>query len=357
MSDTTSSRRLMMTGGALALAAVCALGLRWWSVGSAMIETDDAYVRADIVTVAPRVAGMVVAVEVADNQSVRAGQVLVRIDDRDARLKVEQARGALASAQAQVAEQQARIANLDARTVQQRSAIAQADAALAARKADADLATRDARRQDTLARQQVTSDQLLQTAHAAARRTGAGEREARAALTAARDHLPVLATERMADLAELDMARGALQQAQAALNAALLDLERTIVRAPIAGQVGQRTVRVGHYADVGTPLMALVPAQSYVVANYKETQSARIRPGQSVSIAVEALDTVLKGHVDSFAPASGAQFALLPPDNATGNFTRIVQRLPLRITIDPGQPMAANLRPGMSVETSVDTRP
>lgn len=357
MTDQTQSRRLLLAGGAVALVAACALGLRWWSVGRAMIETDDAYVRADIVTVAPRVAGMVVAVEVADNQVVRAGQVLVRIDDRDARMKVEQARGALVSAQAQVAERQARIANLDARAVQQRSAIAQADAALAARDADAGLAALDARRQDTLARQQVTSDQLLQSAQAAARRTGAHVREARAALTAARDHLPVLATERVADLAELEMARGALQQARATLDAALLDLERTVVRAPIAGQVGQKTVRVGHYADVGTPLMALVPAQSYIVANYKETQSAYIRPGQSASIEVEALGAVLKGHVDSFAPASGAQFALLPPDNATGNFTKIVQRLPLRITIDPGQLQAAALRPGMSVETSVDTRP
>lgn len=353
--DTSPTRRSLMAGGALALVAACAFGWHWWAVSRFLIETDDAYVRADVVTIAPRVAGMIVAVTVADNQQVRAGEILARIDDRDARMKVEQAEGALASARADVAGGQARIANLDAQAVQQHSAIAQADATLAARDADAHLAALDDARQATLARQQVTSDQIAQTAQASARRTSASVKEARAALSGARAHLPVLATERQAALADLDKARGLLRQAQAVLAAARLDLERTVIRAPVAGQIGQRTARAGHYADVGTPLMAVVPTGAYIVANYKETQSARIRPGQKVAVHVDALDATLQGHVDSFAPASGAQFALLPPDNATGNFTKIVQRLPLRITIDPGQ--TGLLRPGMSVETSVDTQP
>jgi membrane fusion protein (multidrug efflux system) len=347
----------MICACTLALVATCALGLRWWNTGRFQIDTDDAYVRADVVTIAPRVAGMIAAVTVADDQHVRAGDVLAQIDDRDYRLKLDQAEGAVAQAQAEVVGKQARIAGLDAQVTEQGSVMAQAAAAFAARSAEADLAELDHQRQSVLARQQVTSTQALQTAQAHARASVANVAGARAAMAIARDHLPVLHGEVRAARADLDKARGSLRQAQATLAAARLDLERTVIRAPIAGQVGQRTVRVGHYADIGAPLMAVVPGGAYVVANYKETQSERILPGQAVEILVDALGgAVLRGHVDSFAPASGAEFALLPPDNATGNFTKIVQRLPLRIRIDPGQPYAARLRPGMSVETIVDTR-
>lgn len=158
-------------------------------------------------------------------------------------------------------------------------------------------------------------------------------------------------------VADRAKAEGVVQQARAALAAARLDLERTVIRAPVAGQVGQRVLRVGQYADVGMPLLALVPAAAYVVANYKEIHTDRIRPGQGVTVVVDALGgATLKGRVDSFAPASGAQFAVLPPDNATGNFTKIVQRIPLRIRFDSGQARLGDLRPGMSVETTVDTR-
>lgn len=352
-------RRPFVTGGcALALAAIGLAAIRWWTAGRFMIETDDAYVRADVVTIAPRVAGEVTEVAVADNQQVRAGEILARIDDRDYRMRVAQAEGAVAAAQAGTAGQQARIATCQAQATLQLSVIAREAAAVAAREADAHFADLEYQRQASLSRESLGSAQNLQAAEAAARRAAAGLKEARAALGAARALVPVLATEQDAAAADLDKARGALQQTQALLEAARLDLQRTVIRAPVAGQVGQRSVRAGQLADVGTPLLALVPARTYVIANYKETQTDLIRPGQPVRIVVDALGgATLRGHVDGFAPASGAQFALLPPDNATGNFTKIVQRMPLRIVVDQGQPRAAGLRPGMSVETIVDTRP
>ncbi|BAV64368.1 HlyD family secretion protein [Sphingobium cloacae] len=350
-------RRLLVAGCGLALVAAAGFGIHWWVKGRFLVETDNAYVRADVVTIAPRVAGVIAALAVADNQRVRAGDILARIDDRDYRMKVAEAEGALSAAQAAVVAQQARIANFDARKMRQRSLIAQDMAALAARDAEARLATLDYRRQSSLSRQEVTSAQMFETAQADSRKANANLAEARARASASRDMLSVLTTGRDEAVADLDKARAAVRQAQAALDAAQLDLERTVIRAPVSGQVGQRTARVGHYAETGAPLMAVVPATAYIVANYKETQTERVRPGQSVTIAVDAFGgATLKGHVDSFAPASGAQFALLPPDNATGNFTKIVQRMPLRIRIDPGQARAAMVRPGMSVETIVDTR-
>ncbi len=351
-----SRRQLVICGCGVAFIAACIFGVRWWTTGRFMIETDDAYVRADVVAIAPRVAGNVVAVAVADNQQVRAGDVLARIDDRDYRMRVAQAEGAVASAKANVEAQQARIATIGAQSKQQQSVIEQDSAAVTAREADAHFADLEYQRQSNLSRQKVGSTENLQSAEAVARKAAAGVAEARATLSASRAYLPVLVTQRDAASADFDKARGALRQAQAALDAALLDLERTVIRAPVDGQVGQRVVRAGQYADIGTPLMAIVPAGTYIIANYKETQTDRIHPGQSVEIVVDAFGgATIKGHVDGFAPASGAQFALLPPDNATGNFTKIVQRMPLRIVVDPGQPRAVELRPGMSVETTVYT--
>jgi len=344
-------------GGGFALIALAAFGLHWWIVGRYMIGTDNAYVRADVVTIAPRVAGYVAEVAVADNQRVRAGDILARIDDRACRARVALAEGAVAAARADVAAQEARIANLGAQARQQRSLIAGNAASVAASEADARRAGLDYRRQTLLARQQVTSAQNLETAEAGARRAAAGLAAAKAALAAQRDRLPVLATERRAAVADLDKARGTLMQARAALTLARIDLAYTVIRAPAAGLVGQRSLRVGQYAEVGTPLMAVVPNHAYVIANYKETQVDSVRPGQPVDIVVDAFGgAALRGHVDSFAPASGAQFALLPPDNATGNFTKIVQRIPVRIRVDAGQARAAALRPGMSVVTTIDTR-
>ena len=351
-----SRRQWLICGSVVAVLAGAGYGLHWWTTGRFLVTTDNAYVRADVVTIAPRVAGTIVAVAVTDDEWVDAGAILARIDARDYRMKVEQAKGAVQSAQGEIAVQQARIANLDARAVQQRSIIAGATADVAAHDADTVLADRDYARQRLLGRQQVTSDQIVETAEASARKARVQSLGSRDALAVARAQMPVLSTERRGAVAALDKARGALRQAQAALDVASLDLSRTVIRASTAGRIGQRSLRVGHYVEAGTPLMALVPAQSYVIANYKETQTHAIRVGQPVRIVVDALEgEALRGHVESLAPASGAQFALLPPDNATGNFTKIVQRMPLRIRIDPGQRSALALRPGMSLETSVDT--
>lgn len=350
-------RRLLIAGCGLVLVSAAAFGIHWWVKGRFLIETDNAYVRADVVTITPQVPGRIVAVAVADNQRVRAGDILARIDDRDYRIEVARAESALAAARADVAAGQARIANLGAQAGRQRNLIAQDAASLRARDADARLAALQYSRQASLARQQVTSAQMLETAEADNRKASAGHTEARAKLSAARDTLLVLATGRDEAVADLDKARAAVRQAEAALEYARLNLERTVIRAPAAGRIGQRTVRAGHHAEAGAPLMAVVPDATYVVANYKETQTGHIQPGQAVRIIVDAFGGgELRGHVDSFAPASGAQFALLPPDNATGNFTKIVQRMPLRIRIDAGQAGVAALRPGMSVETIVDTR-
>ncbi|EIZ81305.1 membrane fusion protein family auxiliary transport protein [Novosphingobium sp. Rr 2-17] len=350
-------RQLLIGGGGLALIVLLMFGLHWLTVGRYMVGTDNAYVRADVVTITPRVAGYVAEVLVADNQRVRAGDVLARIDDRDYSVKVVQAEGIVAAAQAEVAVREARIANLGAQSHQQRSLITGNVAGVTASEADARHAGLEYSRQVLLTRQEVTSAQNLETAEADAKKASAGLAVARASLAAQRDRLPVLATERQAAVADLDKARAALVQAQAALTLARNALGYTVLRAPTAGVVGQRSLRVGQYAEVGTPLLAIVPDDAYVIANYKETQVGPVHRGQPADIEVDAFGgLVLNGHVESFAPASGAQFALLPPDNATGNFTKIVQRMPVRIRVDPGQARAAELRPGMSVVTTIDTR-
>lgn len=342
--------------GALLLGAG-GFALHWWAVGRFMVDTDNAYVRADVLTVAPLVSGRLVEVMAADNQRVAAGRVLARIDDRDYRSRKDDAEAAVTAAQAEIAAQHARIANLQAQTRQQDSVIARSAAGLMATAADAHKADLEYRRQRLLARQDIASAQILEAAQADAGRSRANLSAARAALSAERQRVPILATEAEAAQADLAKAEAALRRARAALALAALQLDRTAIRAAIAGTVGQRTLRPGQYVEPGMPLLALVPDAVFIVANYKETQVDRVRPGQPVRIVVDALGSArFHGRVDSLAPASGAQFALLPPDNATGNFTKIVQRIPVRIRIDAGQPRLGELRPGMSVETEIDAR-
>ena len=351
-------RRPLLTAAiGLALLAVAALGVRWWTTARFLVETDNAYVRADVVTLSSRIAGIVSEVEVADNQWVKAGDLLARIDDRDYRMRVDQAEGAVAAAQAGITAAQARVASISAQTREQRSLVNASTAAVTAHDAEARFAQLAYHRQSTLQQQRITSTQDLQAAEAAARKSEAELAAARASLAATAAHQQVLAAERAAALAAVANAQATLRQAQAQLDAARLDLARTGLRAPVDGWIGERSVRTGQYADIGQPLLALVPAQVHVVANYKETQTQHMRPGQAVRIVIDAQPGVaLTGRLDSLAPASGAEFALLPPDNATGNFTKIVQRVPVRIRLDPDQPQVAELRPGMSVETTVDTR-
>lgn len=333
--------------GAGGLIALVALGGAWaWAhdegAGSSQ-TTDDAHVQADYSTVAPKVAGLVDRVLVEDNQQVRRGQVIAVIDDRDFRVAVSAAEAELKSAQA-------RVDGLRAALTRQSSLIAQAGAAVDADGAAIALSSANSRRYQDLASDGSASVQErqeslshLQSDEAARRRDVAGH-------MAAQQQRPMLA----ADVAE---AEAAVDRARAALDAARLALSYTKIVAPVDGVVGRRSVRVGNYVEVGTPLLAVVPLrEAYVEANFRETQMRRIRPGQVAMIRIDTLPGVeLKGHVESIAPASGVTFAAIAPENATGNFTKIVQRLSTRIVIDPGQRDAGALRVGMSVVPTVMT--
>lgn len=353
------TRRPAVIGAiALCLLAAGGAGIRWWTAGRFVVSTDNAYVRADIATISPRVTGYIVNVGVRDNQRVAKGDVLATLDDRDYRMRVARAEGAVAAAKAALDAQYAAIANLDAQGERQRSVIAATTADVQARQADHRQATLEYRRERALEHQQASDARHLEAADASATRTEAAVQAARATAEASRAYARVLTTERQRSSAALEEARGALLQAEASLALANLDLEHTVIRAPMGGTIGQRAARVGAYVGPGSPLMAIVPNEVYVIANYKEVQLEGVSPGQRVEVEVDALGGgVLKGRVESFAPASGAQFALLPPDNATGNFTKIVQRIPVRIAVDADQPTLSSLRPGMSVVAAINTRP
>lgn len=337
-------KKTLLVGLSLAaLTAASHYGERYWRVGRFEMSTDDAYVKADSTTIAPKVAGYIRAVLVGDNEPVKAGQVLARIDDRDFKVAVEQAEAGVAAAQAAIANKQAAL-------VAQDSAIEAARANVAADEANATFAEQDNKRYTDLAK---TGFGTVQNAQQAVSRQLA----ARAAVT--RDQAALTNATRQLDVlkAELGQAQANLLTAKAALDQARLNLSYTVIVAPVDGQVGARTLRTGQYVQAGTQLMSVVPIDAaYVVANFKETQLTEVRPGQKVEIEVDTFPgQVFTGRVDSLAPASGQEFALLPPDNATGNFTKVVQRIPVKITFDRG-PLDAVLRPGMSVVPTIDTR-
>ncbi|KGM35892.1 HlyD family secretion protein [Inquilinus limosus] len=356
---TRRGKALLLAAAAVAVSASgCAAGWHWWTVGRFLQETDDAYVRADVVTISPRVSGYVAAVMVGDNEPVQVGEVLLRIDDRDHRAERDKAQAAVDAADADVAADLAAIATIDAQLQQQRSAVAEARAAADGADAEAQRARRDFDRFLALADRQAASRQRLETAEADSRKADAALAKARAALEAEAGRVPVLTARRREAEAALERSRAQAGQARATLALAQNALDSTVIRAPTGGMVGQRTVRAGQYVEPGLPLLAVVPLDSaYVVANFKETQLRAMAPGQPANISVDAFGgTVLHGHVGSFSPASGAQFALLPPDNATGNFTKIVQRIPVKILIDRPAERSFGLRAGMSVVATVDTR-
>jgi len=327
-----------------ALAAGGHFGWRWWTEGRFIEATDNAYIESNITVVAPKVAGYVTEVAVADNQAVKAGDLLVRIDDADIRARIAQAEAKVAVARANVLSFDPRIALVGAN-------VAEAQATLAAAEAEVARAQVDLLRYQALKEQNVTSAQRLDTALADHRRAVAQRDRARAAIATQQGQTGVLQAARRE-------AEALVAEAEAALATIRVDLSNTVVRAPVAGTVGNRTVQTGQFARAGLQLMVLVPADAtYVVANFKETQLSRMRPGQPVKLSVDAFKQhPLQGRIESFAPASGAKFSLLPPENATGNFTKIVQRLPVRIRLDTEDPVARRLVPGLSVEVSVDTR-
>jgi len=336
-------RFLLPVGLVLAIVAVVTLGY-WWVVGRFIQSTDDAYLQADSVTVAPKVSGYVTDVYVGDNAAVKAGDPLVRLDSRQYRAALDQAKATVDARQADIERAQAGIQ-------QQRAAIEQARAQLQVAQVSAKHAEDEVRRYSPLAKTGAESGDQLSVLIS-------NRDQARATLAADKAALDQ-AQARIADLnAQIAQAQAQLEAAQASAKQSQLDLQDTLIRSSLDGRVGDRTVRVGQYAQPGTRLMTVVPVQSiYLTANFKETQIGRMRAGQPAKVHVDALpDADLHGVVDSFAPGTGSEFALLPPENATGNFTKIVQRVPVRIRIDTDEQTRKRLVPGLSVTVDVDTR-
>lgn len=307
-------------------------------------STDDAYVQADITLVAPQVSGKITQVLVEDNQFVQAGDLLAVIDDRDLRVAVD-------SAKAQVMSSRAAISSLHARLARQETDIRQARAVVDADEASLVLAQADLKRYRNLAADGSGTLQAQQQAETQLRIQQATREKDIAALQAARQQIDILN-------ADLQKAEAALAQAQAGLAAAELNLSYAGIAAPISGIIAQRSVRVGAYVDTGKSLLAIVPLDTiYILANYRETQLANVHPGQTVRISVDALPGItLNGSVDSLGPASGISLSPIAPHNASGNFTKIVQRLPVRIRLDPDQTATGQLRVGMSVQPTIDIR-
>lgn len=306
--------------------------------------TNDAYIQADSVTVAPKISGYVEKVFVSENQMVKAGDPLLAIDNRDYR-----AQAAQSIAQIDVAK--ANAAGVQAQILEQQAAITKGQADLNAARADAAFAQREVARYRPLAASGAeTREKLSDLQNQAA--------QAQAKVQAAQAEL-VSAERRIGSLqAQVKQAQAQGEGARAQLDAANTNVGATVVRASIDGKVGNKTVRQGQFVQAGTRLMSVVPVKDvYVEANFKETQLGLMRLGQPVHVAVDALpDVEIRGRIASIAPGTGAQFSILPPQNATGNFTKIVQRIPVRIAINPGPETRAMLVPGMSVEVTVDTR-
>ena len=338
-------RKMLLTGVALAtLAGAAWYGWDYWTVGQYLVSTDDAYVQADNTTIAPKVSGYLHEVLVGDNERVKAGQTVARIDDRDFEVALDQAKADVAAARAAITSKQAQL------EVQQ-AVINAAKATVEVAEATATFAAQENKRYTDLASTGYGSVQNAQQAQS---------RIAGAQAAIQRDNANLVSAVKQVDLlnAEIVQAEATLARAQALQNQAELNLSYTTITAPIDAVVGNRTLRTGQYVQAGTQLMSLVPASgAYVVANFKETQLTDVHQGQAVEIAVDMFPGQrVHGHVDSLAPASGQEFALLPPDNATGNFTKIVQRIPVKIALDGADNTVLTLRPGMSVIPTIETR-
>ncbi|KPA91302.1 multidrug resistance efflux pump [Pseudomonas asplenii] len=341
--NTSISRKPLLILAVL-LAGALLYGLWYLLLGGGPVQsTNDAYVNADYTLVAPKVAGFIGQVLVRDNQRVEAGQVLVRIDDQDYQADLAAARAGVASARAQ-------LANAAASLLRQQALIEQARAVVDSDQADVQFAAHEWQRYQHLAGQGAGTLQNAQQAETRQRTAAARLAEHRAALEATRKQTDVL-------LARRDTAQAAVQQAEARQARAELDLAHTVLVAPFDGVVGRRSVRQGAYVKPGDVLLAVVPVNAaYVVGNFLENQMTHVSPGQSVSITVDTFaDTPLTGQVESIAPATGVTFAAIAPENASGNFTKVVQRIPVKIVLDRGQPLLERLRPGMSVEARIDT--
>jgi membrane fusion protein (multidrug efflux system) len=340
------NRKLVFMGAASAmLLAASWLGYEYLTVGRFVVTTDDAYVRAYNTTLGAKVAGYVSEFLVEDNTRVRAGDVIARIDDGDYRLAAEAARG-------KIATQEATIARFDWQIDAQRATIEQMRAQLVSAQAAQKRMHSEFERQQALAGKEFATKQTLEQSIANRDQADASVQSAQAALDSAIASVDVLQAQKKEAARSLDELKTALAKAER-------DLSFTEIRAPVDGVVANRAAQVGDFAQTGQRIAALVPLSNvFIDANFKETQLARVRPGQAVSITVDALpDEKLGGVVTSVSPASGAVFSLLPPDNATGNFTKIVQRLAVRIQVPADVAERGALRPGMSVVAAVNTKP
>ena len=344
-SRVVSSRKIALLAGLPVLIGGGAwYGHDWWTTGRFLQSTDDAYVGGNVTTIAPHVGGFVSAILVADNQRVQAGQLLLRLDDRDYRAAFDHARAALAA-------RIAALSSLRAQQVLQQSTILASAADRSARIANAAFMRIDS---DRYARLALTNDGSRQNAEksAAARQVAdADVQSAEAGLSAARQKLNVLDTQ----IAE---AQADIAQAQSDLRTAGLNLGYTEIRSPVDGFVGNRAAQTGAYVTQGNYLLSVIPAQGlWVDANFKEDQLAHMAPGQAVIVSADvAPGQEFHGRVQSMAPGTGAVFSVIPPENATGNFTKIVQRVPVRIALDPVGSNFGRLRPGLSTYVTVDTR-
>jgi membrane fusion protein, multidrug efflux system len=332
----------LLVAGSVFIAAATAMAPDGWVPGERSTSTNNAYVQGDLTPISPKIGGYIAEVAIRDNQAIKSGDVLFRIDDSDYRARLNQAA-------AGVATRRAMLGSLASRVEQQRAIIEQAVAALRGAEADANRAALDFTRFRELTARGFVSQARLDQAEADHLRARAKVNEAAANVAAARGQLDVLESQRPQLQADIDAAIAARRLAE-------IELEHTIVRSPADGRVGERRVRAGQYVRPGTLLVAIVPHDFWVVANFKETQIPAMQTGDTVTISVDAIPGMaFRGRVESLSPASGAEFALLPPDNATGNFTRIVQRIPVKITFDPGQPGLDRLRQGMSAVVAVSS--
>lgn len=341
MSFTPAKRTLM-----LVLLLAILLGIVffvWTAMNRHQSRTDDAVVTADYTLVAPKVSGYIRTVNVSDNQAVKAGARLATIDDRDYRVALE-------TAEANLQVSQAKLTSVQAQLDQQQATIAQNDAAVSSSEATLNYAGQNAERYRRLLKSGTTTADEQQKTNASMREASAQLRQSQAAALASRKQVGILQ-------ASIKQAEADIAASTASVDQARLNLSYTTIRAPIDGSVGQRSVRQGAWVAAGTRLLAVVPLhQTYVVANFLETQLTDVKPGQPVSVEVDALPGVtLRGHVDSIAPATGSTFAAITADNATGNYTKVVQRLPVKIVFEPGQADVARLRVGMSVIPSIET--
>jgi membrane fusion protein, multidrug efflux system len=330
-----------VAAGALAAVAIIVAAVAWWLHARNFESTDDAFIDTRVVPISAQISAAIVDVPVTDNQLVDAGAVLLRLDDRDYA-------AALVQAKAQVEQAQGAIANLDAQIAAQKARIAQAQQQVSGAQAALTFARQeDARAQDLFKKGAGTAQAAQQTA-SNLRQALATFDAAQANYTATEKQIPVLETQRQVALGQLDQARGQQDLAQA-------NLSRTVITAPVAGRASKLTAAKGAYAQPGQALMMFVPSTVWVTANFKETQLSSMRPGQPVSIAVDAYPgRSFAGHVDSIQAGSGAAFSLLPPENATGNYVKIVQRVPVKIAFD--KPPDVYLGPGMSVVPTVRVR-